>query len=1553
METIHRIIHDPALPTRAFTFGYLDRFLGIIERSVASANWSDITTLDLKKTMAVPKHRIQYIKCNNEIVWDKRSDSRVDTFWNGAGINEILKDQMKRGLWSMEIHANLLQRNTTISSIPTTLSSLSSSDEINKTAKKSIYVNLHANCSNELRPNYFVCLRISDDDGRRIVHDVQRRLTRSATKSGVTGLVEGCLPLRALHVTLTTLHCETKADLQAAATVIATHTLDVALETANVEFDSVNAFRDRVFHAVPSASSTRDLTHLSQSIENNLRALGRRGVVVEPCAVSTEERRAFIPHMTICKISRLMQRRGISKISKEWYLGLATECQFIAKNAMSDIFLCRMEKPTADDGFFKIVSQGHGVVVAEQEDRKEDQKEDQKEELSNPPTSTPSTPTPLVVILRGVPGSGKSTTCERALSLLSSKRPTFSHIVCSADHYFEHTDQSSGVVHYNFIRSRIKNAHKECQQIFDRAVRLDYSCVVVDNTNIRKWNYKHYLDTAKRCGCRVVILSMNTQQAPNQNNHQVPKSIVERMLRQWEKDDINGEICIESTRDNVATQSMYHAISNHLLQPKVQGSYTPLRSNSSGSNNGSYNGGSSLRQRSALRQRSLEAAEASSLRIKKNGKQQFQKTKRIPPANRHELSDEGKRLLLGRTSKETATIIYVGGFLTSLSKDRILANFHTIHENIVCDHVTLCYRPSQLEWDKNLKHMIGKTVMFHGMDVPNDQRCQALRIKNIEQIWYPTGQQHHVTLSLSSGVPASEAHELTKRTPVPPFTENEGNGFSIETIVGVRLKVDGRRRPIIVHDPTKLLDYKLTFTVDKEETKQEHVNVNRKTTVSPIENILVYDFDDTLFMTPHVSTWEEATNRTWQNTSWVRDARSLSGLMFDCIKAGPSFSSLHERRHLLSKESTFCCVLTGRPRAMEKYVKDVLQQHGILSLFDRIVCIPDRFSKSTASFKAQYVKLLLEEHSNTCSLEVFDDDDRNLIAVQKMLEGTHNRRDRKINTTLHHVVPQKPCPLVNILREQNLLATDYFRARQKEILADICKVWSRVIASVGVIVSDDYEDVMNLIFPFGSYTYGRRSDIDLVLVGPRSMTAIMFIEKMSTSLFEAGFCYHSNGDEGRLTMIQCMRDDIEVDIIFSPISSSEIVGLTSKKISPVDFLLSKALSNQDGKIKEAFSGPRTSFHVAKRLQKLLGTHDFYRFSVLITGIIQIQKMYDVHGNYFLQLRTFQLVEIILKWLEHEKITNATGISCLQNEKTSLSTVFVQALDYLGRCLTTELLGQTKRQDTEDTEACRQAFLACSASLLCSISDENIWANLFHRKSTRRPYGTILVTMTPRISTAQGIFHFKATLRHAVPPIVRHLKDVGVAIFPCRVDRDLDNDQSVQFAVPRGRAVRDALRDALGDVQRTSKYIAVAVTITAKWQQKSSVDALTMLRECVEQQQQQHELWFPCTFTTKERAHIHATAESFGMSSRSEGESPFRSAVVVATVNDEYDHQRQQKSSMLPFFKFPRTQHLLNLGGTGVTRDDLVMNIQDSHSFLNVQNTHIDEKIDGAKCVSIL
>jgi atypical dual specificity phosphatase len=53
-------------------------------------------------------------------------------------------------------------------------------------------------------------------------------------------------------------------------------------------------------------------------------------------------------------------------------------------------------------------------------------------------------------------------------------------------------------------------------------------------------------------------------------------------------------------------------------------------------------------------------------------------------------------------------------------------------------------------------------------------------------------------------------------------------------------------------------------------------------------------------------------------------------------------------------------------------------------------------------------------------------------------------------------------------------------------------------------------------------------------------------------------------------------------------------------------------------------------------------------------------------------------------------------------------------------------------------------------------------------------------------------------------------------------------------------------------------------------------------------------------------------------------------------------------------KFPRTRHLLNLGGTGVTRDDLVLSRRDAEalvSLLRAQTTSttltVEEKVDGA------
>eukprot|EP00286_Rhodomonas_abbreviata_P021541 CAMPEP_0181295212 /NCGR_PEP_ID=MMETSP1101-20121128/4022_1 /TAXON_ID=46948 /ORGANISM="Rhodomonas abbreviata, Strain Caron Lab Isolate" /LENGTH=926 /DNA_ID=CAMNT_0023399939 /DNA_START=126 /DNA_END=2906 /DNA_ORIENTATION=+ len=46
------------------------------------------------------------------------------------------------------------------------------------------------------------------------------------------------------------------------------------------------------------------------------------------------------------------------------------------------------------------------------------------------------------------------------------------------------------------------------------------------------------------------------------------------------------------------------------------------------------------------------------------------------------------------------------------------------------------------------------------------------------------------------------------------------------------------------------------------------------------------------------------------------------------------------------------------------------------------------------------------------------------------------------------------------------------------------------------------------------------------------------------------------------------------------------------------------------------------------------------------------------------------------------------------------------------------------------------------------------------------------------------------------------------------------------------------------------------------------------------------------------------------------------------------------------FKFPRTHHIFDAGGSGVTRDDLVMDVKDAKSYLQ-KRIFVEEKIDGA------
>lgn len=92
-DVISRIQWDPELVEANFFVGYSDRFLGIIEKNFAEFCWDDISTVGLD-SLAIPKHRIQYFKYRDNIVWDRRV--QLDNFFGSRGDGTTIHDVIRK-----------------------------------------------------------------------------------------------------------------------------------------------------------------------------------------------------------------------------------------------------------------------------------------------------------------------------------------------------------------------------------------------------------------------------------------------------------------------------------------------------------------------------------------------------------------------------------------------------------------------------------------------------------------------------------------------------------------------------------------------------------------------------------------------------------------------------------------------------------------------------------------------------------------------------------------------------------------------------------------------------------------------------------------------------------------------------------------------------------------------------------------------------------------------------------------------------------------------------------------------------------------------------------------------------------------------------------------------------------------------------------------------------------------------------------------------------------------------------------------------------------------
>jgi len=123
----------------------------------------------------------------------------------------------------------------------------------------------------------------------------------------------------------------------------------------------------------------------------------------------------------------------------------------------------------------------------------------------------------LLYLIRGIPGSGKTTFAE-----------SISDYVASADQYFEDEEGN-----YQFEASLLSQAHGWCHRKVTRWLVNGIDRVAVANTFTQKWEMEQYFKLAEMYGYEVHSIIVENRHG-GENVHGVPHNKVEEMRERFE-----------------------------------------------------------------------------------------------------------------------------------------------------------------------------------------------------------------------------------------------------------------------------------------------------------------------------------------------------------------------------------------------------------------------------------------------------------------------------------------------------------------------------------------------------------------------------------------------------------------------------------------------------------------------------------------------------------------------------------------------------------------------------------------------------------------------------------------------------------------------------------------------------------------------------------------------------------------------------------------------------------------------------------------------------------
>lgn len=128
------------------------------------------------------------------------------------------------------------------------------------------------------------------------------------------------------------------------------------------------------------------------------------------------------------------------------------------------------------------------------------------------------------MILAGVPGCGKSTYARQSPY----------GVICSADDFFI----KDGV--YDFKPHLLGQAHAACMSKFIACLGAGCPLVIVDNTNVQKWERDNYIAITELAGYQLLCHwwkpngEREIELCAKRNSHKVPIETIRSMLSRFE-----------------------------------------------------------------------------------------------------------------------------------------------------------------------------------------------------------------------------------------------------------------------------------------------------------------------------------------------------------------------------------------------------------------------------------------------------------------------------------------------------------------------------------------------------------------------------------------------------------------------------------------------------------------------------------------------------------------------------------------------------------------------------------------------------------------------------------------------------------------------------------------------------------------------------------------------------------------------------------------------------------------------------------------------------------